>query len=270
MSHAIARRLLAGACALTLVLAACGDDGDDDAAGDTTTTVEEATTTTEETTTTVADEPSTSTGDDPAAPDDEPGDEATGDDPDAVALAESINLTLDSFAEGWTEEPADEDDGEGMVNACFVDTPLDDVTLGRAETPTFSIESDDGSQFQIVAMQTIVFDSVASAEAALAEAQGDTFVACATDGIVGGIGGTGTLEVTVDDPSLTDESLGLAGDIEVTIDGTPSAALVDLHLLRTQDVVSFTAIVDVGDLGFEGTLTDVLTEVATRHAANVG
>lgn len=267
-------RALAGACALTLLFAACGGDDDGaetvdesttEAAADPTTTEADEPATTEaadETTTTEAEEPD-DTGDDSG--------DGTEGDPEAVALAERINLTIDDFAEGWTEQPATDDDGGGDIDDCFVDTPIEAVTVGEAETGTFSIEPD-GDTGQLVTMQTVVLDSAATATAILAEAGGDAFLTCVQDTLAEGLGDGAEVSLAVlpDDPAYTEESFGLAGDVVLPTGGEPVYGAMDLHLFRTAEVVSFTATIDIGDIGLEATLGELYPVVAGRHAAEVG
>jgi hypothetical protein len=271
-------RALAGACALTLLLAACG--GDDDSAetvdepteqtsaADETTTTEAAE---DDTTTTAADE-TTTTAEEPDDSGDGSGDGTEGD-ADAVALAQRINLTIDDFAEGWTETPPEEDDGGANLDDCFVETDIEAATVGEAETGTFAVESEDGETGQLVTMQTVILDSADTAGALLAEAGGDAFITCAQGIFVEGFGeGTSVaLSVLPDDPPYTEESFGLAGDIVLpTASGGMVNGVMDLHLFRTGEVVSFTATLDLGDLGIEATLGELYPVVADRHATEVG
>ena len=274
-------RALAGACALTLLLVACGGDDDDSAE-----TVDEPTEQTseaadeptteaagDETTTTVAeDEQTTTTVEEPDDSGDGSGDGTEGD-PDAVALAQRINLTIDDFADGWTETPAEDDDGGPNVDDCFVETDIEAATVGEAETGTFSVEGADGEARQLVTMQTVVLDSADTAGAVLAEAGGDAFITCVQDLFVGGFGEGASVALSVrpDDPPYTEESFGLAGDIVLpTGSGVPVNGVMDMHLFRTGEVVSLTATLDLGDLGIEATLGELYPVVADRHATELG
>jgi hypothetical protein len=261
-------RALAGACALTLLFAACG--GDDDSAG-----------TEDETEQTAADEPTTTeaagdettttayTGETTTTTAEEPDSEG---DPDAVALAERINLTIDDFADGWTETPANTDDGSDLDD-CFVDNDIEASTVGQAETGTFSIEGSEGQTGQLVTMQTVVLDSADTAVAVLAEGRGEAFITCTEELFTGGFGegASATLAVLPDDLPYTEESFGVAGDIAVTTAaGEAVNGAIDLHLFRTGEVVSFTATLDLGDIGIEATLGELYPVVADRFATEVG
>lgn len=246
------RALTALGLAALLALTACGGGGDDDKAETTTTTAAETTTTTEAATTTTED---TAVA-------------------DAEELAERINLTIDDFASGWVAE--DDDEGgsdEDGINACFTDADLD-AALADVETPSFSAESPDGSSAQNVNMQTLVFASVEEAETVMGEAATNRFAGCIKDVFLEFLGGDGEVELTpqADEPPLTEESLGVVGAISVPLDdGTTVPGLIDLHLFRTAEVVSFTATVDLGDSGaFEDTLGGLYQAIASRHAAEIG
>lgn len=272
-------RAAAGACALTFLFAACGDDDEPsaetvedaeqttEAAGDDETTTTEAD---EETTTTATDEGSTTTeAEDPDDAGDGSGDGTEGD-PDAVALAESINLTLADFDEGWEEEPAEDDDGGPNLDDCWVDTDIEAATVGEAETGTFSYEPS-AEQIQIVSMQTVVVESEETAAALVEELRGDTFVGCAQDLMLEsyGEGAEVSLAERPDDPPFTEESTGLVGDIVLPADGEGYAGVMDLHVLRTADVLSLTITLDIG-IGIEGLLGQMYGTIAERHATEVG
>jgi hypothetical protein len=263
----VGTRVLAAACALSLLVAACGDDGDDETADETTETTAAA----DESTTTAAEEPDESTTTSDPVSGDDSGDGTEGD-PDAVALAERINLTIDDFAEGWTEQPAEDDDGGANIDDCFVETDIESVTVGEAETGTFSVEVDETSG-QLVTMQTVVLDTADTASALVGEVGGDAFGPCVEDVMMQsfGDGATATVAFQADAPPLTEESVGIVGSVSVPgEDGTTVDGLVDLHVFRTGGVISFTATIDIGDTAFEGTLTELYTVIAQRHATEVG
>ncbi len=273
------RRALAAACALTFLLAACGDDADSaetvDDAEQTTEAADEPTTTAADdgsTTTAAGDESTTTAAEEPDASGDGSGDGTEGD-PEAVALAQRINLTIDDFADGWTETPAEDDDGGANIDDCFVETDIEAATVGEAETGTFAVEVADGDPGQLVTMQTVVLDGAGAAAAILAEAGTDAFITCVQDVFAEGFGdGASTsLAVLPDDPPYTEESFGLAGDIVLptTGGGTVNGAM-DLHLFRTGEVVSFTATLDIGAMGIESTLGELYPVVAERHANELG
>jgi hypothetical protein len=266
-------RALAGVCAFTLLFAACGGDEDSaDVVEDTeqTTEADDATTTTatdDETTTTESDATTTTAAEEP----DDSG-EGTEGDPDAVALAQRVNLTIDDFDDGWTETPAEDDDGGPNIDDCFVETDIEAATVGEAETGTFSYEPSDES-LQLVTMQTVVLESAETAASIVGEFSRAAFAGCAAGVMQDGFGEGATAELALrpDDPVWADESTGLVGDISVpNDDGTLVAGVVDLHIFRTAEVVSFTATVDLGDVGVEGLLGSVYVAVADRHATEIG
>ncbi|HEV7720965.1 MAG TPA: hypothetical protein VGO60_06760 [Iamia sp.] len=260
-------RALAGACALTLVLAACGGDTEDSAE-----VVDDHDRTTEavdETTASTADDDSTITATDETTTTE--ADDGTEGDPDAVALAQRVNLTLDDLDETWTEDPAAADDGSPTIDDCFVETDIETVTVGRAKTGTFAYEPSDDA-VQLVTMQTVVLDGPETATALVAEFGGDAFATCAS-GVLRdsfGEGGEATLALRPDEPAWTEESTGLVGDLTIPNGDSTFSGVADLHILRTAEVVSFTATVDVGDVGIEGLLGQIYATVAERHATEVG
>ncbi|HMJ76170.1 MAG TPA: hypothetical protein VK507_09360, partial [Iamia sp.] len=199
---------------------------------------------------------------------DDPGE--TEGDPDAVALAQRVNLTLDDFDETWTEDPAPADDGSPTINDCFVETDIEAVTVGKAETGTFADEVS-AEAVQLVTMQTVVLDAPETAEAIVAEFSGDAFATCATDVMRNsfGEGGNASLALRPDEPAWTEESTGLVGDITIPNGDSSYDGVVDVHIFRTAQVVSFTATVDVS-VGIEALLGQIYATVAERHATEVG
>lgn len=274
-------RALAAASALTLLLAACGDDDSDSSEGTDQTTEAAADAGDETTTTEAEDEDETTTteaGDEP-----EDGDETTTTeagtvdedgaegDADAVALAQRINLTIDDFDEGWTDAEPQPQDGEPSIDDCFVETDIEAATVGEAETGTFSYEPS-GDEVQLVTMQTVVLDSPETAEAIYDEFSGEAFAPCAADIMTGGFGegATADLALRPDDPAWTEQSTGLVGDVGIPDGDTSYSGVVDLHIFRTAEVVSFTATIDVGIDGIEALLGQIYPTVGDRHAAEVG
>jgi hypothetical protein len=85
-----------------------------------------------------------------------------------------------------------------------------------------------------------------------------------------GDGSSATLTPTVDDPPVGEESVGLAGVVEFpTDDGGSQQGQVDLHVLRTAQVVSMTITLDIGetpDTAFQQTLAELYTLIAQRQA----
>ena len=264
-----ATRALAGVCALTLLLAACGGDDDEGSGTDDT---EQTTASTEAEGSTDSTEAEESTASEPE--EETTTSEAEGD-PEAVATAEAINLQIEDFAEGWVEEEAS-DDGEGNIDECFTTVDVAATTVGEADSPTFSAETPDGQGAQVVQMQTVVFDSPETASALLAEVAMPEFASCVQSTLAeDSVEGTeAALAPTVDDPPLAEESVGLAGAVQIPDqDGAVQEGRLDLHAIRTAEVASFTMTLDVGATpatGFEQTLAELYTVIADRQAAEVG
>jgi hypothetical protein len=260
--HRSARRAIAAAFALTLVVAACG--GDDDSSDDPPETTADTTAPDKSTTTTGDEEPTDSSEPEEEGPDAE----------EAQALAESINLTLDDFADGWQESAAEEDDDE--LSECFQDVDIDEVEVAQADSPSFSFTHEDGERAQFVQSTTIVVDEAASGEAVIAEIGTDQFAGCAEDALIAAVeedGGTiesGGLEPIEDQAGRGDEGVALAGDIVIVgADGSEAQGQLAYYFIRTGNVVTGVSILDIGDLAFQETLTELLDVVVERQAANV-
>jgi hypothetical protein len=268
--HRTGMRALAGVCALTMLLAACGDDEDSADTSDDT----------EQTTTEAADETTESTVAEDETTASEPEDETTTSeaedgDPEAVAVAEAINIKLEDLAEGWVEEESD-DSEEDNFSECFTTVDVVATTVGEAETPNFSVETPDGQGGQAITMQTVVFDSPETATAVLAEVATPEFAACTQESLTSETveGTTAALTPVVDDPPVAEESVGLAGVVEIPADdGSTQQGSVDLHAIRTGAVASFTFTLDIGetpDSAFQQTLAELYSLIADRQAAEAG
>lgn len=261
----LGRRALAGACALTLLFAACG--GDDDSGSDDGST-EETTASTEAESTESTGAPDETTASEPE--EDTTTSEGEGEgDPEAVATAEAINLKLEDFAEGWVEE-AEATDGGDDIDECFTTVDIAGTTLGEAETPTFSAETGDGAGGQLVSMQTVVFDTPETATAVVAEVGTPEFATCIQGTIAEDGDAEASLTPLVDDPPLAEESAGVAGAVQISQeDGSTVPAQADLHVIRTGAVASFTITLNIGetpDSAFEQTLGELYTLIAQRQA----
>lgn len=272
------RRALAAACALTLLLAACGDD-DDSSDGDSTEETTESTAA-ESTESTEAEEPTESEPEEETTASEPEGDEeggTTSGDPEAVATAEAVNLKLEDFADGWTEEPPTDDADPDPIDECFTTVDFEGTKLGEATSNEFSVEAGgaNGDQGQAVSMETAVFDSPESATAVVEEVGTDAFAGCVNEYLSTQVleGVEVQLAPVVDDPPVGEQSAGVAGAISVDPgDGSaPSQGLIDVHVIRTGSIVSFTLTLDtLGDQTFEQTLAELYTVIAERQAAEAG
>lgn len=249
------RQAVAAAFALTLLAAACGgDDGGDDPAPSSTT--EPAATSTS---------PDGSTEPDPEPEPDGP------DVDEAEALAESLNLTIEDMGDGWQADDS-ESDSEGGVSECYQDVDLDAIEVAQADSPQFTTSSLDGSQGQVVQTSTIVLDEEASAEAIMAEIGDDRFADCVDDVLVDSIGAGGGqvidsgIVVVEDQGGLGDASGGLAGAISLMTGGNQIDGQLALYFIRTDNVITGVQVLDLGGMGFEETLGDLLDLVDKRHA----
>ncbi len=259
--HRSVRRALAAAFALTLLVAACG--GDDDSPDDASETTAAPA---------ASDESTTTTGDDEEPTDSSEPDEEGSDDAEAQALAESMNLTLDDFenlGEGWEEEAAEDDDDE--MNECFQDVDIDAVERAEADSPDFSFTQDEQAQF--VQSTTLVVDEEASGEAVIAEIGTNQFAGCAEDALIaaakkdGVTIESGGFEPIEDEAGRGDEGVALAGDIVIVgPDGSESQGQLAYYFIRTGTVVTGVSILDIGGLGLQETLTELLDVVVERQA----
>jgi hypothetical protein len=267
-------RALVAACAVALlVTAACGDDDDSADTGDDTEQSTESTDA-ESTESTEAEEETTASEPEEETTTSEAEEEGN---PEAVATAEAINLTIDDFAEGWVEEEdSSEENGEDDFDQCFTTIDLASVTLGEAESPTFSAELPDGQSGQVVGMKTVVFDTPESATAALTELATQDFANCTQSGITGSEveGVQASLTAYGDEPPISEQSVGVAGSIQIPgEDGEDQQGRLDLHAIRTGNIASFTLTLDIGETpstAFEQTLTELYTVIAERQAAEAG
>lgn len=275
MKHDPRRILLALLAILGLLLASCGGGDSDD--GD---SVEDPTTTTAADD--GADDDADSddggdTGDDEAAEGEDDGDGDAGggvddEEPtdvdsdgrsqaDAESLAAAVHPTLDDFPAGY--EASDDEDDDAGFSACITSVS-DDQELAEAGPTTF--ESGDAVAMNVT---TVVYESVAAAEAVIDEMTTDAFVTCGQgvidDGFASPTGST-SLVASVDSPPIGEESVSLSGAFAPS--GADGAAGISIHAVRTADVLSFVAVLDVtgGDAIGEAVATG-LTAVGGRHAA---
>jgi len=265
------RTLLALLAVVGLLLTACGgDDGDDTADDGDATTTTAADDTDDGTDETTGDDGDDGDDTDDAATDgtddtdaDEGDDADEGGDGDgrpaaeAEALVVDAHPTLDDFPDGYqaTDEVSD---GADTLTDCFT-TVDEDQQLAQSTATRFEAPSGAASN-----VTTVVYDSVATAEAALAELLTDEFVACAETYIDDGFGATDgtTLEASADEPPIGEESVSVSGAFVAN----DAAAGISLHAVRTADVVSLLAILDInGTSAIEGAVAEALTAVGSRH-----
>ncbi|MGN6696014.1 MAG: hypothetical protein ACTHN0_17685 [Aquihabitans sp.] len=221
-------RILIGtvAASFALLISACGTSGgvSDGGKDDTTTTKAEATTTTEaeETTTTAAE-----------------------DDAEAQDRADSVDVSLSDFPDGWDAAEPDDPDAESPLNDC--DPALGDRSsqLARHATDDFSIgtiEGGDGVQFT---GRTVVFEDEAAAEAAVAPFSDPDVISCIDEKLKSAYtsGGEGiTVEGTLAPEDLdlgTDETIALSATYTVSADdGSSLDVNLGVLVMRTGDVAT--------------------------------
>lgn len=246
------KSLGAVAVCAALLLSACGTSGGDEDADPTTTTEAEETTTTEaeETTTTEAEV-----------------------DDEAQARAESIDLTVSDFPDGWTATPAEPDDDEDSgVEQCTGESSDDDV-IGEHATDDFilgDLSADDGVQ---VSIETKVFTDEAAAEAALEPFADEEVISCVDELFKEqfGTGGTtieGTMGIEDYGDTAADQAEAASGQYTVTTaEGEEVILVVAVAVLRTGDVATQILVTGVGPTIEEADLEGVATRVEELQAA---
>ena len=218
-------RSLLGALAVSVALlaAACGASGGSDDAGkeDPTTTSAKATTTTEA---------ETDAG---------------------QARAESIDLTVSDFPDGFTATPASDEEGPSGVDQCTEEASDDDVT-GEYATDDFTsgdLDAGDGVQ---VSVKTKVFTDEAAAEAALEPFSDPDVISCLNDLFKQQFESNGSTvdgSIAIEDyGDTTADQAGLVGGrlTVTTPDGQEVPVTVAVVTLRTGDVATALMATGVG------------------------
>lgn len=256
MKHHTSRTVFGGILvASSLLLAACGASGGDDDAGaaDKTTTTAKAdatTTTTEEATTT---EPSG--------------------DADAQARADSIDLTVSDFPDGWEASPSDDDDSPSPLDECDPSFADESTTLAEHSTDEFTIGSLDAGDGTNLAAETKVFTDEDAAKAALDPFSDADVISC-IDGklkeLFGGSQGADVSgELTEDDIDVgADQSEGVSATYTIGApDGSTADVNIGLLLVRTGDLATMVTITSVGESFDPTSLQDALTRITELQAA---
>ena len=231
-------RTVIGACAVAaaLVLSACGTSGGSDAsAKDTTTTAAKTSTTAPKASTTTTGAKVTV----PAAK--------------AQARADSVDLTVSDFPDGWTATPYSGDGQPSPIQECDPSFADDSTRVARHHTDDYvlgSLDSGDGSQFSA---ETIVFSSAQAATETVTAFDDPKVVSCVDsklkDALTSQTGGTvsGTLGKEAVDLG-TDQSAGLSARYQIaTPGGTTVSATVGLLATSTGDIGTLVSILSIGD-----------------------
>jgi hypothetical protein len=247
------------AVSLVLAVSACGASGGSDGAGseDPSTTVAGA----EETTTTEADDATTTEADAPA-------------DPAAQARAESVDLTVSDFPDGWEATPADDPDAESPLTEC--DPALGDrsTQLARHATDDFSSGSFDTGDGTLVTARTVVFEDEAAAEAAMAPFSDPEVIDCIDEALKSAYSSSST-DVTVDGALEVgeadvevDEVVALSATYTVTsaTDGSSMDVNLGVLALRVGDIATNLVVQSV-DPEFDVSQLPVDTLVELLNAA---
>mgnify|MGYP001092223628 CR=1 FL=1 len=249
-------RTVIGAVALSLAFfaAACGTSSGSDSAKKETTTTAKA-----------ADESTTTTT---AADDDG---EAT--DPDAQARADSVDLTVSDFPDGWEATPGSDSDEESPLNDC--DPRLGDrsVQLARHSTDEFSVGSMDAGDGTQVTARTVVFEDETAAEDAVAPFTEPDVISCIDDALKSAFSAGGqdvTVEGTLGLGDATfdvDDTVALSASYTLTAgDGSTLDLNFGVLVLRVGDIATNVVVQSV-DPDFDVTTLPIDTLVEQLNAA---
>lgn len=211
-------RIFIGAVAASfaLLISACGTSGGSSEGGK-----DETTTTKAETTTTVDAEGA------------------------AQDRADSVDVELSDFPDGWDSAPADDPDEESPLNEC--DPALGDrsTQLARHATDDYSVGSFDAGDGVQFTARTVVFEDEAAAEAAVAPFSDPDVLSCIDDTLKSaytssgpGITVEGSLE-TGDADFGADETVALSATYTVSADdGSSLDVQLGVLVMRTGDVAT--------------------------------
>lgn len=193
-------------------------------------------------------------------------------DAEAQARADSVDLALSDFPEGWQAAAPAGDDEASPIDAC--DPALGDrsVQLARHTTDDFSTgsyESGDGVQ---VAARTAVFEDEDAAKAAVAPFRDTDVIACIDKALKSAYTGssqvtvTGTLEKQDADFDV-DEAASLSGTYKVAAgDGSSLAINIGVLVLREGDIAT-NLVIQTVDPDFDVATLPVDTLVDQLNAA---
>lgn len=232
-------RIFLGALAASFALAitACGASGGSSDGGKDTTTTEASA---ETTTTTTAD-----------------------DEQEAQDRADSVDVELADFPEGWDSTPAEEADAESPLNEC--DPALGDrsTQLARHSTDDFSIGSFDAGDGVQFTARTAVFEDEDAAKAAVAPFSDPEVISCIDEALKSaytssgsGITVDGTLELGEADFGA-DETVALSATYTVSADdGSSLDVNLGVLVMRTGDIAT-NVIVQTVDPEFDPTTLPV-------------
>ncbi len=229
-------RALAGGLAITvaLIVSACGTSGGSDAAKEDSTTTEKTTATDAVTTTDVV----TTT-------------EAAAD--GAQARADSVDLTVSDFPDGWTSSPASPDDEDSPIKACDPSFSNDDAKLAKHSTDDFTVGSLDDADGTTFSAETVVFTDADTADGAVEVFNDADVVSCIDEALKKQLGdSTGlTVEGSLADDDLdvgTDNSSGVSATYTMTAsDGSTVNATVAVLTFSTGDIGTMVTILSLGD-----------------------
>lgn len=221
-------RSLVGALmvSVALLVSACGASGGADADKDVATT--EATTTPE-------------------------ADDEQGGDAEAQARAESVDLTISDFPDGWVSSPATEDDENSPMKACDPSFSDDDAKLAKHTTDDFrlgSLDDADGTHFSA---ETVVFVDADTADAAIEVFNDADVVACIDEALKTMLEeATGlTVEGMLEEDDLdvgSDNSAGVSATYVLTAEDSSTVnATVAVLTMSTGDLGTMVTILSLGD-----------------------
>ena len=237
-------RTLVAALAVSGVLfvSACGASGGSDASSTTAKPADKTTTTKATTTTTEADA-------------------------DAQARADSVDITLSEFPDGWTAAPASTDDSDSPMKKCDPTFSDDSAKLAKHRTDEFSVGAAESLDLTQFSAETVVFEDADAADAAVEVFNDPEVISCLDSSLKDTLGSDGTtIEGSLSEDDLdpgTDNSAGVSGTFTLTsTDGTTAKITVAILAMSTNDVGTMVTILTM-DQGFDPTtLQDPITTLA--------
>jgi hypothetical protein len=198
----------------------------------------------------------------------------SGSDDEAQARAEAIDLTVSDFPDGWTAEPATDDEGDSPLDECDPSFTDDTDELAEFRDDDFLLGDLDEGDGTNVTVETKVFASEEAASAAVAPFSDPEVLTCIDEALKDQFGGNAGNEIVgefsadeyVED--RVDETVSASAEYAITAtDGSTQTLLVGVLILRTGDLASQVLVLSVGEGLSPEDLQGALDRVAELQAA---